>query len=329
MRVLAGDVGGTKSLLAIFEQREHGDFQVVQERRFKSQSFRGLEEVLDAFGINGNHALDAACFAVAGPIHDGRCQTPNLPWQLDIRHLQKTLDLEPVALINDFLAVGHGLDLLTPDQILTLQDGKTDPHGPRAILGAGTGLGQAFAIWDGKRHRVYPSEGSHVDFAPRNALEIGLLKFLQGQFGRVSYDRVVNGSGLALIYRYLVDSGEFQASRQVRQEMAESDADPAAIVSKHALTGADPTCVRALHTFVSLYGAEAGNLALKLLATGGVYIAGGIAPKILKALRDGTFLEAFHDKGRFRSFMEALPLHIILEPRVGLLGAAAVAATPD
>lgn len=322
MKVLAGDIGGTKTLLAVVELEANGAPRVVREERFASREHSGLEEVLDLFGIA--EEVDAACFAVAGPVVDGRCETTNLPWRLDRRALSANTGIEHLELINDFLVIGRGLEGLVDDQLLTLREGREVPHAPRAVLGAGTGLGEAFLLWQGEGYQVFPTEGGHADFAPRNELEIGLLRYLARQHGRVSVERVLSGPGLVEIYRFLVEEAGHDPAAGVMRQMAVQD--PAAVITAHALASSDPTCVEALAAFTSIYGAEAGNLALRTLALGGVYVAGGIAPRIAGKLNDGTFCEAFLDKGRLRPFLEQVPVRVVLEPRVGLFGAASLAA---
>lgn len=327
MKVLAGDIGGTKTLLAVFDT-DTKPFRLVREERFESARFEGLEGVVRAFFSKGRDEIGAACFAIAGPVKAGEeVRMSNLSWTVvSERRLAAELNVPRTRLVNDFGAVGYGIEQLVPEDLATLQAGKPDPTGPIAVLGAGTGLGEAFVLWDGAKRIVHASEGGHVDFAPRTPLEADLLQFLAKEHGRVSYERVVSGMGIANIFRFLSETKVEKPSPDVVREMKSED--PAAVVSRHALAKTDRCCERALDVFTSIYGAQAGNLALAILATGGVYVAGGIAPRNLTKLRDGTFVRAFRDKGRLASLVESIPVHIILNTRVGLLGAASLAARP-
>ena len=323
MKVLAGDIGGTKSLLAVVEE-ERSTARVLYEERFDSGRYAGLGTMVREFRAQAAVEFDRACFGVPGPIVAGECQTPNLPWTINARRLAQEIGIERMTLINDFEAIGYGIDRLGPGDLEALQEGRPTPRGPIALLGAGTGLGEAFLLWEGDGYRVHSSEGGHADFAPRGALQLGLLEFLSAWYEHVSYERVLSGPGLLNIYCFLVERGLAPEVAEVRANMAYED--PPAVISRHALAGTDGACTKALDIFASIYGAEAGNLALKVLATGGVYLAGGIAPRILDKLRDGTFVIAFRRKGRLSVMLENVPVHVILNPRVGLLGAAAVAA---
>ncbi len=222
-----------------------------------------------------------------------------------------------------FVAVGYGIELLGPSDLATLQEGTPTPHGPIALIGAGTGLGQGFLLWEGDHYRVLPSEGGHGDFAPRDKVQVGLLRFLQQQFERVSWERLLSGAGLINTYRYLHSAAVAPEQATVRAEMEKED--PATVISRHALAGTDCLSVRSLDLFCEIFGAQAGNLALTVVATGGVYLAGGIAPRIVERLKDGRFLTAFRDKGRMSELLSRIPVHVIMNPNVGLLGAAAVA----
>ena len=267
-------------------------------------------------------AIAAACFGVPGPVVDGRCVTTNLPWEVDERSLAKAIPAGRVKLLNDLEAAGYGVLALPTGELAPIQAGRAR-KGNMVLIAAGTGLGEAILVWDGARHRVIASEGGHADFAPRNDLEIDLLRFVQKEFGHASYERVLSGPGLHNIYRFLRDSGQAPEPQWLRDRMERED--PSAVVSEVGLAGGHPLCERALELFVSVYGSEAGNLALKALAVGGVFIGGGIAPKIRAKLADGRFLAAFCDKGRYRDLMRSMPVHLVLNPRAPLLGAAHVA----
>jgi glucokinase len=264
---------------------------------------------------------------VAGPVLDNRCATTNLPWIVDGAALAERLGLCGVELLNDLEAVGHGLDLLRPGEILELQAGEPGAGGHRAVIAAGTGLGEAGLFWDGERHRPFATEGGHADFAPGDDLEVALLQFLRRDHAHVSWERVVSGLGLVNLYRFLRQSGEIDLGSEPPGLAEEIEAgDPGAVISRYAAGGKSPLCGRALELFVKLYGAEAGNLALKTMAVGGLYIGGGIAPRNLDWMRNGIFLESFRSKGRMRPLLESMPVRVILNPRVALLGAARRAA---
>ncbi len=320
--VLAGDVGGTKTLLALAEIAGAG-VRVVEEARFPSGDYAGLSPIVSEFLARVRTPVAAACFGVPGAVLDGACTTPNLPWVLTERELAATTGVPAVRLINDFAAAAVGVLATPPANLATLQAGRPAAQGTRAVLGAGTGLGQALLLWDGRRYRVHPTEGGHGGFAPEGELQRELLAHLERSFTPVSVERVVSGPGLVRIYQYLVGRG-VASSPEVARGVDEDD--PGAVIGRHALAHTDPACEQALDLFAAAYGAEAGNLALRSLATGGVYVAGGIAPKILAKLQDGTFLEAFRRKGRMSDVMTKIPLSVVLEERTGLLGAALEAA---
>lgn len=320
--VLAGDVGGTKTAVALFEDAASG-LRVLREATFPSTEFKSLEAVVCRFLEGTSSAgIAAACFGVAGPVVDGRCVTTNLPWELDEQHLALAIGAPRVRLLNDLEATGYGVLALGPHELEPLQTGKAR-KGNMGVIAAGTGLGEAIIVWDGARHHVVASEGGHVDFAPRNDLEIEFLRFLRNEFGHVSYERILSGPGLHNIYRFLRDSGGAAEPQWLRDRLERED--PGAVVSEVGLAGEHPLCARALEVFVSLYGAEAGNLALKVLAVGGVFVGGGIAPKIRATLAAGSFVAAFRDKGRYRDLLASIPVHLVLNPRTALLGAAHLA----
>ncbi|MFH1680068.1 MAG: glucokinase [Candidatus Eisenbacteria bacterium] len=323
MRILAGDVGGTKTLLALVAFEE-GRVRLVHERRFRSDSEGSLGSLASRF-LAETGGADRAAFGAAGPVAGGVCRGPNLPWTIDREELARVLGIPRTILLNDFEAVGYGVEHLGPEDLFTLQEGAPVPGGPVALVGAGTGLGEAFVLRIGGAVRVFPTEGGHADFAPRNETEFGILRFLERRIGgRVSVERVLSGSGLAAIYEHVAESGLATADPAVRAE-AEGE-DPAAVVSRAALEGRCRACVAALDLFASLYGAEAGNQALRILARGGVYIGGGMAPRILEKLKDGVFIRSFLDKGRFSGLLREFPVRVILSERTPLLGAASFAA---
>jgi glucokinase len=325
MRVLAGDIGGTNARLAILEVGPGPDaVRPVQEQRYPTQGAPGLAPLVLRFLTDVGTVPERACFGIAGPVVDGECRTPNLPWTVNARALGADIRIPHTEIINDFRAVGYGLARLGPSDLVTLQPGTPDAHGTIALIGAGTGLGEGFLVWDGTRHRVHSSEGGHVNFAARDPLEWGLRNALLDEYGHVSYERVLSGPGLVRLYRYLADTGFAAEQAAVRREMEAED--PAAVVSRHGLAGDDALAVKALDLFASAYGSQAGNLALTVLATGGVYLAGGIAPKIVAKLADGEFLASFCRKGRLSDLAARIPVHVIVSPDVGLIGAAVCAA---
>jgi len=320
--ILAGDVGGTKVHLALYDFID-GKLQYSRDQRFAAKEYSGLEEIVKEF--LGAQKVTAACFGVPGPVRNGRLRLTNLPWTLDSHELTVNLGVTHVFLINDLEANGYGVAELAPDQIYTLSEGDVSQIGNRALIAAGTGLGEALLIWNGRTHTPHPSEGGHADYAPRNEDEIDLLRFLKQKYnGRISYERVISGMGLTSIYEFLRDVRGMEESPKVAERIAAA-ADPNTVITELALAAKSEICEKALDIFVSAYGAEAGNMALKLLSVGGVYIGGGIAPRILEKLKDGAFMKAFTDKGRLSQLLINMPVRVILDSRAALLGAAAYA----
>lgn len=324
--ILAGDVGGTKTALALYAS-DDGGCRLVRQATLPSREFPTFEAAVARFLDAGSGpGIDVACFGVAGPVVNGRCVATNLPWVLDEGALAAGIPARRVRLLNDLEATGYGILALPPAALATLQEGARR-QGNLALIAAGTGLGEALLIRTGERYAVVASEGGHVDFAPRTDLEIELLRFLREEFGRVSYERVLSGPGLFGVYRFLRERGGGAEPEWLRARLESED--PSAVVSEVALAGEHPLCVQALDVFASVYGAEAGNLALKAVAVGGVFVAGGIGPKIRTKLEDGTFITAFCDKGRFAALMASIPVRLALEPGAALLGAARVASRLD
>lgn len=321
--ILAGDIGGTHSRLGLFRQ-EGGRLLLVQEKSYASREYSGLGEIVRAFLAEANTSVEHASLGIAGPVLNGIAMTPNLPWLIDRVALAQQCAIENVSLINDLEAHASGIDDLEPADFVTLNMG-VPVQGNAALIAAGTGLGEAGLYWDGARRHAFPCEGGHADFAPHNDLEIALLKYLMKKFGHVSWERVVSGPGLKNIYDFLRDSGTEQEPAGLANELAQA-ADPVAVISKHGLEGAAAICCRTLDIFASLYGAEAGNLAVKLMATGGVFLSGGIAPRILRKLSEPSFLASFVGKGRMQSLLEKISVKVIINERVGLVGAARYAA---
>jgi glucokinase len=323
MNVLAGDVGGTNARLAMVEVAD-GRAVVRRQQTYLSAQYPELAPIVRAFCGEVGTRPARACIGMACPVVEDECRATNLPWRVDARTLGADTGIPRVAVINDFRAVGYGLALLDPADLVTLQRGEPKERAPIALIGAGTGLGEAFLLWCGDHYEVFSSEGGHGDFAPRDEREAGLARFLRQQYGHASRERVVSGPGIAQVYRYLASTGVAPEQTAVRAELERED--PAAVITRHALAGTDPLSQLALDLFVNAFGAQAGNLALTVLARGGVYLAGGIAPRIVSKLGAGGFLRAFRDKGRMSDFLATVPVHVITNPQVGLLGAAAVAA---
>lgn len=328
MTILAGDIGGTKTVLSLFICEKEG-MRLIREEVFASRQFQDFGDVLKAFLKNERVPIRQACLGVAGPVLHGRSETTNLPWCVDAAQIARLFAIPSVSLLNDLEATAYGSMILEEKDYFVLNEGESEPEalspgaatrGNRAIISAGTGLGEVILFWNGARHQPSASEGGHSDFAPRNPLEVALLTYLWKEYARVSYERVLSGPGLFNVYRFLKETGHGKEPAWLCERLASED--PAAVVSETALSGKSVLCRKALDLFVSIYGAEAGNLALKGLATGGVYVGGGIAPKILQKLRDGTFLNAFIDKGRFAPLMRRIPIRIILNEKIPLLGAA-------
>lgn len=322
MLVLAGDIGGTKTAIATASV-ERGRLRILRERNYASAGYPGLEEIVEDFLGGERPAARAVAFGVAGPVRDGRARVTKLPWVLDERKLARRMKVPRVHLLNDFVAAALGLPYLRPRQLAVLAAGEEEPGGPIGIIGAGTGLGQAAVARVGGRIWPFPSEGGHVDFGPRNEREDRLLRFLRKKFGRLDRDRILSGEGLGHLYDFLSADGFAPENDRVTRAMA--SADRAVVISRFGLAGRDRLCSEALRLFVSIYGSEAGNLALQYRATGGVYLAGGIAPKILPALRRRDFMEAFRKKPPLEELLAKIPVRVVLEPRLPLLGAAAAA----
>jgi len=322
--ILAGDVGGTKVHLALYGF-EHGQLVHVRDERFPAHEYSGLEQIARRFlAESGNPEITAACFGVPGPVRGGRLKLTNLPWVLDTHELSAALNIHNLFLINDLEANGYGIPELKPEQIFTLNEGDPAAVGHCALVSAGTGLGEAALVWNGKTHVPLASEGGHCDFAARNELEIELLEWLMRRFnGRVSFERVVSGPGLTNIYTFLRDEKHMEEPAWLREQMAGTD--PNVVITTVGEEGKNELCAKAAEMFAASYGAEAGNMMLKVLATGGIYLGGGIAPKMTRTMRAGAFMQAFTDKGRLSELLVETPVRIILESRAALMGAAAYA----
>jgi glucokinase len=322
MRVLAGDIGGTHARLAVIEIDQQS-IQVERTRSYRSLEFPGLAPIVLDFLTWVGGGLDRACFGIACPVVGGECETPNLPWTVNARRLAAEIGIPRTRIINDLDAIAFGIARLDGDDLVTLQPGVPVEHGVIGILGAGTGLGQAFLVWDGARYQPHASEGGHATFAARTDLEWELHRSLAAQFGHVSCERVLSGPGLVNVYQFLASREGAREQPEVRAAVA---AEGAVAISRFALDGSDALSAAAMDIFVSVYGAAAGNLALTVLATGGMYIVGGIAPAIVNKLGQGEFMAAFHDKGRLGTLLAKVPVHVVMNPSVGLFGAAVAAA---
>ena len=345
--ILAGDIGGTKINLALYDW-EKGRVDPIREDTVWTADYESFEEVLTEFleepagtesdsdELSGDDdsstkppssqsPLTAACFGVPGPVVNNSCRTTNIPWTIEGDKLAEFLKIPQVRLLNDLEATAYGLPFLEPDEIEDLNSNAPSPppDGTRALLAAGTGLGESLIVWTGKDYQICPSEGGHADFAPNNDLEIELLRYLRTSYLHVSYERVLSGPGLHLIYQFLRDT---QKNEPTWFSEKLPTGDPATLIAEAGLEGKPDICKNALQLFVSIYGAEAGNMALKTLAMGGVYIGGGIAPKILPTLQDGTFMKSFLAKGRYKRLLGKIPVRVILNPHTAILGAASVAA---
>jgi glucokinase len=322
--ILAGDVGGTKVHLALYDFAG-GRLKPVRDDKVPSHEVGSLEAAVESFLKPGEREqIAAACFGCPGPVRDGRLKLTNLAWTLDERELEKSLGIEHIFLINDLEANGYGIPELAPESIVTLHEGDASAVGHRGLIAAGTGLGEALLIWDGKRHRPIPSEGGHCDFAARTDREIALLQYLRGTLkGRVSWERVVSGIGIKNVYAYLRDVEKMDEPAWLSDRMKTED--PNAVIGRCAEDGSSPLCAATMQTFAAAYGAETGNIALKVLAVGGMYLGGGIAPKSLKTLASGGFMQAFLDKGRLSPVLESIAVRVILDDTSALKGAAAYA----
>ncbi|NOX43647.1 MAG: glucokinase [Gammaproteobacteria bacterium] len=326
MRVLAGDIGGTKTLCQVADVFPNS-YKVLFEKKYESKSYEDflplVKEFLKEAASQADMILNGACLGVAGPVTENFARTTNLPWILDGAQLSKELGIPHVRLINDFQAVGYGLEILRAEDFVVLQDGVAELHGPRVILGAGTGLGEGVMYWNQDHYDILPSEGGHSDFAPTNPAQVELYQFLKNKLPRVSNEDVISGKGLANIFSYLRSLDESQVTREF--DIALNDGDIASVVSRFALQKKNPLALQALDMFCQIYGAQAGNLALTCLATGGVYIAGGIAAKNIGRLKEGGFMSAFADKGKMSVLMNKIPVKVVVNENVGLMGSALAA----
>jgi glucokinase len=318
--LIAGDIGGTKTLLALYVP-EAGARKPIAQAEFHSADYRSLDDVVRAFIDQTKRPVEAACFDVAGPVIGGRAHLTNLPWVLDEGMMQQALGLKRVMLLNDLKAVAYAVPHLLPEDVHTINEGRAEPNGPMGVIAPGTGLGEAFLIWDGSAYVACSSEGGHADFGPSGDTQVALLRYLSARHGHVAYERVCSGSGLPNIYDALRDTGHASELPAFAAALAAAPDRTPVIVQAALQDPANTLCVETLDVFVSILGAEAGNLALKVLATGGLYLGGGIPPRILPHLDDGRFMRAFVDKGRFADLLGKIPVKVITT-QAALLGAA-------
>jgi glucokinase len=322
--ILAADIGGTKVNLGLYDVKGR-KLILSHEGMRPSHAYARLQDLVKEFLVEaGSPTVERACFGIAGPVRKGQVDVTNLPWHIEASELAAELKIGTMALINDLEANGYGLAELAPADLHTLNKGDRAAAGNAALISAGTGLGEAGLFWDGAHLRPFACEGGHSDFSPNSKLDSELLAYLAARFGHVSWEKVLSGQGVHNIYQFLRDTGRGEEPASLADAMAKGN--PGAVISEAALNGTSSRCAQALELFVTYYGAEAGNLALKLMSTGGVYIGGGIAPKILAWLERGNFLTAFVSKGRMRGLLEAMPIRVILNPKTALLGAAHFAA---
>jgi len=322
MRVLSGDIGGTKTRMALYDAVD-GRLEHLVEREYSSRDHTDLDAIVEAFFDDVGSRCDRAAFGIAGPVTGRRMRTTNLPWEVDADRLEAHAHIDRVRLLNDLEATAWGLGELAPEAMPLLSAGRPDAGGNGAVIAAGTGLGQAGMYWDGRRRHPFACEGGHASFAATDPEQMRLLQFMRMHHDHVSWERLVSGPGLENLFRFVVEDDS--AALPEWFQRAAADGDPAAAVAERAFAGDDPWAERALRLFVRLYGAEAGNLALKMMATGGVWVAGGIAPKIRPALEGWGFVDAFLAKGRMRPLLERMPVYLVLDDRAALVGAARVA----
>jgi glucokinase len=318
--LLAGDIGGTKTVLALFSPKL-GPYQPVEKTTFSSSKYKSLDEILQSFMNDKPVSIHSASLGIAGPVEQGRVQTTNLPWVIEAAELSKDLGGAPVRLLNDLQAIASAIPYLRPEDIETLNPGTPTPHGAIGVIAPGTGLGEAFMVWDGKRYRAYPSEGGHTNFSPANPIELELLTYLLPRLGHVSCERVCSGMGVPNLYDFLRDFHGLPEPDWLKERL-DGAADPTPVIFKAAAEHQVEICVRTVEMFIDILASEGGNLALKTMATGGIYLGGGIPPRIVPQLRASNFMVTFSDKGRFDKMLAKVPVHVIVHPGAALLGAA-------
>jgi glucokinase len=320
MQILAGDIGGTNTRLALCKATLESELYIGQQAIYPSQSYASIEAVLQRFLAHTTKEIDYACFGIAGPVIDQICETTNLPWRVSAHRINDQFNFKQTRLINDLEANAWGISTLDEKDFFILSHGAENAQGNCSIIAAGTGLGEAGLYWDGERHHPFPSEGGHSDFSPSTTLEFGLFQSLQKSHEQVSWEDLVSGPGLETIYDYLQNAHGIPTPSWLSEEMDRKGRAPA--ISNTGLDSADPVCRESLELFTRLYAREAGNHALKIMATGGVYLGGGIAPQILPILKEGSFMEIFVAKGPMRKIMQSMPVKVILNDKTALYGAA-------
>ena len=318
--ILAGEIGATRTRLAAYET-EGNRLQCVVEKTFQSQEYASLAAILPQFTRTEGIPVHSACFGVAGPVRGGRSKISNLPWTIDAEELAAQLKLQTVGLLNDLEAYAYGIDALDSKDFITISEGSEEAEGNRAVISAKTGLGMAGLYWDGFRHHPFACEGGHADFAPRDQVQTELLAYLQKEYGRVSTERILSGPGISHIYDFLRDAKKIEEPAWLREQLGAA-ADPSPMISQLAMQAKAPICEQALSIFVSVFGAESGNCALRYMTTGGIYIGGVIAAKIAPKMQEGTFMQSFLDKGRMASILKDMPVQIVVNDNCGLIGAA-------
>lgn len=318
--ILAGDIGGTKTNLALFS-KDGGGFIAKAFGTYASKNYSNLGDIVKEFLKEHAHPIENASFAIAGPVHGGVCRATNLPWVIDAKLLSKELKIKHVYLLNDLEANAHAIAILPEEQLLTVHPGRKSHEANRAVISPGTGLGEAGLYWDGKTHRPFASEGGHCDFGPRTEIQLELCRYLIKKFGHASYERVISGPGLFNIYTFLKEELKRKEPEWLRKEFEIQD--PAKVITLHGLDGKSELCVEALDLFSDIFASEASNCVLKFMALGGIYLGGGIPPKMLPKIKEQKFLDNFLDKGRFRALLEEVPITVILDNQASLKGAAA------
>lgn len=316
--LLVGDIGATNTRLALFENKK--EIKICKENKFLSNNFSSLIDVIREFLRNEKVKIDAASFGVAGPVKKGVCQTTNIPWLIDIREIARELKISKAYLLNDLEASAYGVSCLRKEDLYVLNEGESNAAGNACILAAGTGLGEAGLYFDGKNLLPFACEGGHTDFGPQNDLEIELLKFLRKKYGHVSYERILSGIGIYNLYEFLIAGKIEQRDEKLEKEL-ENTTQPQLVITQKGVNKESKICERVIDWFISIYGAEAGNAALKFFALGGVYVGGGIAPRILEKIKEGNFMSSFANKGRFAKLMMSIPVKVILNDKASLFGA--------
>jgi glucokinase len=319
-RYLAGDIGGTKTRLALYSTKA-GTYDPLEKETFLSQDYSSLGDIVQSFLAGKPYDLIGASFGVAGPIIENQAQVTNLNWVVDAENLRKVIGDVPINLMNDLHAIASAIPYLSADDLEVLIPGEPEAHGAKGVVAPGTGLGEGFLVWDGERFQPHPSEGGHASFGPETPLQLELLNYMDPIYGHVSYERVCSGIGIANLYQFLRDGKGMLEPQWLREELSEVE-DPTPIIANAALENKAEICTKTMELFVSILGSEAGNLALKVLATGGIYLGGGIPRRILPLLREENFRVAFTDKGRFAKMLCEVPVYVITHPQAGVFGAA-------